>query len=1132
MSCDGLDNDCDGATDELDVSAAELCRAGGLCCADGGVCGAGEGPWVVCVEQAPRCVYPPLDGFEADEASCDGLDNDCDGLTDEMTLTAEQACERHGACCLDVGVCGRPELAVGHCAAGAWTCRYEDDPGYEPGSERSCDGLDNDCDGDTDEGLEPPEGLCPVSGCAGAAALCLGDLGWQCAVEAAPRCGAAGVCAGVASAAAVCGPQGWECVAAPVELYEPFEEARCDGLDNDCDGDTDEGLCGTCGPWPVGGLDCTTDDAQTRCGLDGWAPLLDDDPALRSCADDELCLGPGLCVPLAELRLTPGRGLVDGATPALAVRAAGPAEPPGGEHVIVVVPARPEGQARSSLYLVELDPFGTFGGELWLGSNASSPRIAASPTSRPGAPCALLVWRELHAEGPGLLGAWVGSGCEQAPDPMVVAPAAAVEPLGPAVAVNSEGVGVAVWTDGGPAGERAIQVSLLRPGAPPRRLHPEGLLRELRADGRTLSWLGRPAVAPLPSGGFVVVVAAVDPDSGLGGLFGLGLDDAGGLLPGWESPVPLSEHPAARVDAAALALLPSPVAGQGVGPDGDSAPWAQWHLVAGYRRRGAHDPSGGTWILRRLEPLAVSAAPDAPAAPSPAPVDGEVELGDPAASAPVRLELLPLPGGRLVGAATTNGGLSLQTYTRWLRPSGAPHPPVGWPAEEMGWAAATLSGDRLVLAQPDGEGGLIVHQRELSCPPEQDFCDPLGERRRCDRFGRGPVGARGCPDGQRCVGAHAECVPATPEAQLRPPEATSAPDNPSVAADDAGNVLVAATYWRGLTTDQVGSWTPNGAAALAAAPLHFTLDISAADFFATDARVAFFEPGRLAVAYDGLRAVHCVGVFTLAEGLADPVGTQRCFDEGGYGIPDVAALPAGGFVTATQGGGQTVELRVWERSGGVVWQAAPMAAARWPSLAAFPDVGFAVATQRDGAVALQVYEPGGEGGEPFVPAGVGPLRFELAAASDARASVAATGDGRLALAVRGLVAGRETMALVAAQRSPEPATLGPAEALETQAWLPIEDPTLVALPGADVAAFWIAAEPLPEGATRWHLRSRRMALQQPGPWQEPRSLVSAAVALRQVRATRLPRGGVLVVWLEGVGPDTVLRSLVIEPGEG
>jgi hypothetical protein len=86
---------------------------------------------------------PDLMYYEPVEMTCDGLDNDCDGLTDE------------GCNCLvngDVRVCSR-ENSFGTCLGTqicdtslGWTACDAATP-----SEEICDWEDNDCDGEIDE---------------------------------------------------------------------------------------------------------------------------------------------------------------------------------------------------------------------------------------------------------------------------------------------------------------------------------------------------------------------------------------------------------------------------------------------------------------------------------------------------------------------------------------------------------------------------------------------------------------------------------------------------------------------------------------------------------------------------------------------------------------------------------------------------------------------------------------------------------------------------------------------------------------------------------------------------------------------------------------------------------------------
>ena len=90
------------------------------------------------------CKYPATyQEVEDTTGSCDGLDNDCDGRTDEPFQIGQ-------ACPVGSGACTNPN--------GAWVCdntvpttrhRCKGSP-KAPGVE-TCNGLDDDCDGKVDE---------------------------------------------------------------------------------------------------------------------------------------------------------------------------------------------------------------------------------------------------------------------------------------------------------------------------------------------------------------------------------------------------------------------------------------------------------------------------------------------------------------------------------------------------------------------------------------------------------------------------------------------------------------------------------------------------------------------------------------------------------------------------------------------------------------------------------------------------------------------------------------------------------------------------------------------------------------------------------------------------------------------
>ena len=285
--CDGIDNNCNS---EVDEALGVLACGKGACAHTVAACLDGKAQ-----------VCDPFEGISPEV--CDSVDNDCNGLTDEGL----------GWSACGLGVC---QHTVSSCQDGV---PVDCDP-FEGAGPESCDGKDNDCDGQVDEEL----GLlaCGLGLCFHTQQACSGGAPQVCD----PLAGALPeVCDGqdndcngesdeglgtVTCGLGVCEHTVDKCVGGAPNVCNPFAGATaeaCDGLDNNCNGVVDDGMgtatCGlglcqhtvnncqdgqpvTCDP-KTGAVDEVCDGADNDC--DGFVDegFDFDKDGIADCVDDD-----------------------------------------------------------------------------------------------------------------------------------------------------------------------------------------------------------------------------------------------------------------------------------------------------------------------------------------------------------------------------------------------------------------------------------------------------------------------------------------------------------------------------------------------------------------------------------------------------------------------------------------------------------------------------------------------------------------------------------------------------------------------------------------------------------------------------------------------------------------------------
>ncbi|HOX45691.1 MAG TPA: MopE-related protein [Myxococcota bacterium] len=207
--CDGADNDCDTVIDQTWPELGQACDG-----ADVDLCT--NGAWACLADQTGvECLE---EGSGLTEL-CNTLDDDCDGATDEDWLDLGQVCDGP-----DPDQCATGSVV---CAPGGQATECQETVSAD--DEELCNALDDDCDGQTDEDFG--DFVCGLGECQTRVAACLDGVPQTCSPAAAP---------------------------------EPDRELSCeDGLDNDCDGASDDEDVADCGE---GGSGCSLAPGRSSSG--------------------------------------------------------------------------------------------------------------------------------------------------------------------------------------------------------------------------------------------------------------------------------------------------------------------------------------------------------------------------------------------------------------------------------------------------------------------------------------------------------------------------------------------------------------------------------------------------------------------------------------------------------------------------------------------------------------------------------------------------------------------------------------------------------------------------------------------------------------------------------------------------
>jgi hypothetical protein len=142
-SCNGIDDNCNGLVDEGYIPTSTTCGVGA--CASTGQ--------LICVNGAIQDTCTPGTPA-ANDANCNGIDDNCNGNVDEDYVSLTTTC--------GVGACHA--TGATSCVNGAVVNSCT--PGTPASNDATCNGIDDNCNGQVDENYVPQATTCGIGACA------------------------------------------------------------------------------------------------------------------------------------------------------------------------------------------------------------------------------------------------------------------------------------------------------------------------------------------------------------------------------------------------------------------------------------------------------------------------------------------------------------------------------------------------------------------------------------------------------------------------------------------------------------------------------------------------------------------------------------------------------------------------------------------------------------------------------------------------------------------------------------------------------------------------------------------------------------------------------------------------------